>query len=111
MSLGRRRLAIALLLPALLAGVVGCGGDDEDENEETTPTLTAPATTEPPPATTAPPTTTSETTTKTKPPKTGGTPSYDPGKADTPENDVPPPAGSPQEAFERMCEQNPSACG
>ena len=111
MSAGRRRLAIALLLPALLAGAVGCGGDDEDEDEETTPALTAPAATESAPATTAAPKTTSEPIEKTKPPKTGGTPSYDPGKADTPENDVPPPAGSPQEAFERMCEQNPSACG
>jgi hypothetical protein len=24
---------------------------------------------------------------------------------------VPPPAGSPQEAFEKQCEQNPAACG
>ena len=110
MSAGRRRLAIALLLPTLIAGTVGCG-DDEDGDEETTPAVTVPATTETAPATTAAPTTTSEPTEKTKPPKTGGTPSYDPGKADTPENDVPPPAGSPQEAFERMCEQNPSACG
>jgi hypothetical protein len=111
MSTGRRRLAITLLLPALLAGSAGCGSDDEDGNEETIPAVTAPVTTEPAPATTVAPTTTREATTTTKPPKTGGTPSYDPGKADTPENDVPPPAGSPQEAFERMCEQNPSACG
>jgi hypothetical protein len=106
-SSGRRRLALALLLPALALGAAGCGDDDA---EETTPSVTVPAATETAPATTAAPTTT-ESSTTTKPPKTGGTPSYDPGKADTPENDVPPPPGSPQEAFERMCEQNPSACG
>jgi hypothetical protein len=104
-----RRLALALLLPALVLGAAACGDDDD---EETTPSVTAPAATEPAPATTAAPeTTTTQPTTTTKPPKTGGTPSYDPAKPDAPENDVPPPAGSPQEAFERMCERNPAACG
>jgi hypothetical protein len=106
MSSGRRRLALALVLSALLVGAAGCG----DDEEETTPSVTVPAATGTAPETTAAPTTT-EATTTTKPPKTGGTPSYEQGKPDTPENDVPPPPGSPQEAFERMCEQNPSACG
>jgi hypothetical protein len=106
MSPSRRRLALALLLPALLIGAAGCGDDDD---EETTPSVTAPAATETAPPTTATPTTTTEPTT-TKP-KTGGTPSYDPVKPDTPENDVPPPPGSPQEQFEQLCEQNPAACG
>jgi hypothetical protein len=103
-----RRLAIALMLPALVLGAAACGDDDD---EETTPSVTAPAATEPAPATTAAPETTTQPTTTTKPPKTGGTPSYNPAKPDAPENDVPPPAGSPQDAFERMCEQNPAACG
>jgi hypothetical protein len=108
-SPGRRRLALALLLPALVLGAAGCGGDDDED--ETTPSVTAPAVTGTAPATTAAPPTTTEAPTTTKTPKTGGTPSYDPVKPDTPENDVPPPPGSPQEAFERQCEQNPSACG
>ena len=106
---GRRRLALALLLPALVLGAAGCGDDDE----ETTPSVTAPASTSTAPATSTAPVTTTEptTTTKTGTEKTGGTPSYDPAKPDTPANDVPPPPGSPQEAFEKQCEQNPSACG
>jgi hypothetical protein len=107
MNPGRRRLALALLLPALVLGAAGCGSDDE----ETTPSVTVPAAAETAPATTTAPPTTTEATTTTKTGKTGGTPSYDPVKPDTPENDVPPPPGSPQEAFERMCEQNPGACG
>jgi hypothetical protein len=109
MSRGRRRLALSLLLPALALGAAACGDDDD---EETTPSVTAPAAIETAPTTTAPPTTTTPAeATTTKPPKTGGTPSYDPAKPDTPENDVPPPPGSPQEAFERQCQQNPAACG
>jgi hypothetical protein len=106
-SPGRRRLALALLFPALALGTGACGGDDE----ETAPSVTVPASTETAPATTTTtaPVTTTETTTGTG--KTGGTPSHDPAKPDTPANDVPPPPGSPQEAFEKQCEQNPSACG
>ncbi len=105
---GRRRLALALLLPTLVLGAAGCG----DDNEETTPSVIAPAATETAPATTtAPAAATTESTTTTKTGKTGGTPSYQPTKPDTPENDVPPPPGSPQEAFEKQCAQNPSACG
>jgi hypothetical protein len=103
-----RRLALPRLLPALVLGAAACGDDDD---EETTSSVTAPPATEPAPATTAAPETTTQPTTTTKPPKTGGTPSYNPAKPDAPENDVPPPAGSPQDAFERMCEQNPAACG
>ena len=107
MSPGRRRLALALLLPALVLGAGGCGDDDE----ETTPSVTVPAATETAPETTIAPATTTESTTTTKTEKTGGTPSYSPSKPDTPANDIPPPPGSPQEAFEKQCEQNPSACG
>ena len=38
----------------------------------------------------------------------GGT--YDPERPDEEGNDVPPPAGSPAERFERFCEQNPREC-
>jgi hypothetical protein len=30
---------------------------------------------------------------------------------DTPENDAPPPEGSPAERFEQYCNENPGACG
>jgi hypothetical protein len=36
--------------------------------------------------------------------------SYDADKPDSEDNDVPPPAGSPAERFERFCEKNPRGC-
>ena len=36
--------------------------------------------------------------------------SYDPERPDSPDNDVPPPRGSPAERFERFCEKNPQEC-
>jgi hypothetical protein len=108
-SAGRGRLAIPLLALALLLGAAGCGGDDEDDTASVPSTSVS--TTEQPTVPAAAEATTPPAPTTTKTEKTGGTPSYDPGKADTPENDVPPPPGSPQEAFERQCEQNPAACG
>lgn len=42
-----------------------------------------------------------------KPAGSGGTAA----PKDTAENDTPPPAGSPEAAFERYCEQYPDACG
>lgn len=46
-------------------------------------------------------------------PQTGGVGAggYDPGREDSSSNDKPPPPGSPEEAFEQACEQNPAACG
>jgi hypothetical protein len=38
-----------------------------------------------------------------------GADDYDPEK-DSPENDLPPPPGSPQEKFEQACDQNPGLC-
>jgi len=35
----------------------------------------------------------------------------DPTKPDSPENDVAPEPGTPQEAFEQFCDENPEACG
>ena len=103
----RVRLAITLAALAAGLGAVGCG--DDESGGDTTPSISIPSVTAP---TATAPTTTApsggvapETTTGSG----GGR--YDPAKPDTPENDVPPPAGSPQEAFEKMCEQNPAACG
>jgi hypothetical protein len=87
--------------------VAGCGGDSS--GEATTPTFSVPAVTAPGVATT----TTTGTTGGVKPgtttSKNGG--AYNPSAPDSPTNDVPPPPGSPQEAFEKQCEQNPEACG
>jgi hypothetical protein len=38
-------------------------------------------------------------------------PSYDPSKPDSPQNDVPAQQGTPQGNFEQYCNQNPGACG
>jgi hypothetical protein len=46
------------------------------------------------------------------PTESGGTPTpKPPAKEDSATNDLPPPPGSPQEAFEKACEKNPAACG
>jgi hypothetical protein len=101
------RLTLALAAVAAGLGAVGCG--DDESGEETTPSISIPAVTVPTgPTTTAPSSGVApETTTGSG----SGRDTYDPAQPDTPENDVPPPPGSPQEAFEQMCEQNPAACG
>jgi hypothetical protein len=109
----------ALTATALAIGlaVAGCGGDDSGET--TAPPVSIPAITSPIPATTtAPATTTTPTgptgggTGGTNAPGAGSPPGgADPKQPDSPANDVRPPAGSPQEAFEKRCEQNPEACG
>jgi hypothetical protein len=107
----RRALAFASITAVL--AVAGCGGDDSGET--TAPTVSIPAITSPIPATTtAPATTSTPTGTTGKGNGNGGTgpPSQaNPNQPDSETNDVPPPAGSPQEAFEKQCEQNPQACG
>ncbi len=35
----------------------------------------------------------------------------DPNLPDTEQNDLPPDPGTPQEAFENFCKENPGACG
>ncbi len=100
----RPRLAlgpIAVIAALALGAAAGCGGDD-DGDEVTVPEITIPAETETAPETTPTPTTEDP---------SGGTGTPDPAQPDSPENDVPPPPGSPQEAFEKFCEQNPGACG
>jgi hypothetical protein len=91
--------------------VTGCGGDDSGAT--TAPTVSIPAITSPLPATTTAPATTT-TPTGTTGNGTGGTgppTTANPNKQDSETNDVPPPAGSPQEAFEKHCRENPRACG
>jgi hypothetical protein len=88
---------------AVLAIGAGCGDDDEDV-EVTVPEISVEETT-----TEAAPVETTETTA----PETGGTgaPSVDPNQEDSATNDKPPAPGSPEEAFEQACEENPAACG
>jgi hypothetical protein len=100
-----RAVAATTLIIGL--AIAGCGSDDSGET--TAPTVSIPAITSPiaptatVPAATAAPT---ESTTTSKGGKT-----VNPKQPDSETNDVPPPPGSPQEAFEKQCEQNPKACG
>jgi hypothetical protein len=96
--------------------IAGCGGDDEPSTSTarelpglSLPTTTSPAT--PPVADkTAPTATTVDPATETLP--TEGPPTTTPeAPGDTPENDAPPPQGSPAERFEQYCNENPGACG
>jgi hypothetical protein len=123
-GLARVTLWVAIAVLALGgAAFSGCdiGGGDDDE-----PATTTPATTE-----TTGPTgpsgdvggggggvgegggvgdPTPEDTGPTVPESGGvGADDYDP-EADSPENDLPPPPGSPQEKFEQACDENPGLC-
>ena len=104
-----RALAAATLLIGL--AIAGCGSDDSGET--TAPTVSIPAITSPIPATTTTPVTTSRSTGTTGNRNGGAGPpnGTNPNLPDSATNDVAPPAGSPQEAFEKQCEQNPKACG
>jgi hypothetical protein len=98
---------IALLAAiAIAAAAAGCGSDSS--GERSAPSVSIPAVTSPVgTGATAPGTTTSN----------GGvaptqrTQTFNTTAPDSPTNDVPPPKGSPQEAFEQQCAKNPSACG
>ncbi len=100
--------ALAVTTLALGLAIAGCGGDDSGETT-TVPSVSIPAITSPIPVTTT--TTPATTTTPTGPTTTSnGGSSANPTQPDSETNDVRPPAGSPQEAFEKQCEQNPRAC-
>jgi multidrug efflux pump subunit AcrA (membrane-fusion protein) len=100
-----RAFAFASIAIGLTA--TGCGGDSSGGT--TTPAVSIPAVTAPiSPTTTAPATTSSS---RAAPTTTRGRKPVNPKQPDSATNDVPPPAGSPQEAFEKQCEQNPAACG
>ena len=105
-----RTLTAATL--ALGLAMVGCGSDDSRDATTEPAAVSIPPITSPIPATTVAPTATTSTPTGT----TGNGGSGPPGRAnpnqpDSATNDVPPPAGSPQQAFEKQCVQNPKACG
>ena len=97
------RRIVSLGAIAVAIAVSGCGSDSS--GDESQPTLSIPTVTAPQLSTTAPATTTAPGTTST------GKGNFNPQEPDSETNDVPPPPGSPQEAFEKQCEQNPQACG
>jgi hypothetical protein len=104
-----RTLGLASIAIGLLTS--GCGGDSSQETPQPTavsiPTITSPI----PTAGTTGPATTQSTTTESTTTVDKNRNGADPNQPDSPSNDVPPPAGSPQEAFEKHCQQNPEACG
>jgi hypothetical protein len=89
---------------AIVIAVSGCGSDESGTGGQ--PTVSIPAVTTPPQFSTT-------SSVPTTPPNTisTGKGKYNPNVPDSETNDVPPPPGSPQEAFEKQCEQNPQACG
>lgn len=111
----------AMLVPACAVALAlsACGGDEESTDRDTSapiPTIPestpevedtetgldaepAPVAPEPDPA--PPP----------APEPSGGAPAPPPSPPDSPENDVPPPKGSPAERFEQFCAGSPGACG
>jgi hypothetical protein len=125
-SLARFAATAVLALGIGGTALAACGGDDEPTAATTTPTTTGAAgdgdsegtaqvedtneggTVDQAPAPEAPAPT--DTGSGSAPPSSGGTPpAYDP-EQDSPENDIPPPPGSPAEQFEQECEQNPEIC-
>jgi len=99
--------ALALTSIVIAVAVTGCGGDSSGDT--TAPNVSVPAVTSPIAPTTTAPATTSTATRATTTNKGGKT--FNPKQPDSATNDVPPAQGSPQEAFEKQCEQNPSTCG
>lgn len=113
-----RRVALGLTCVVVALGSVGIAGCGDDDAETTTPT-TEPAT----PTGPTGPTSADEPQggnqnggdvdledgTVTPPPETD--PENLPAEPDSPENDTPPPPGSPAEQFENFCDENPEACG
>jgi hypothetical protein len=106
--------ALTAVTLALGLAMTGCGSDDSGSTATEPTTVSIPQITSPIPATTAAaPTATTTAPTGTTGNGNGGSgpPSgADPNQPDSATNDVPPPSGSPQDAFEKQCEQNPRAC-
>ena len=111
-----RLAALPLMLLAFAAPA--CGGDDEEARRTPKPPeLTVPGRTLT--DDTAPDTSTG---TAPEPPQSPGTDTGggtcggatsppDPSRPDSPQNDVPPQPGTPEDRFERFCNENPGACG
>jgi lipoprotein-anchoring transpeptidase ErfK/SrfK len=89
---------------ALAIAASGCGSDSS--GDESRPTVSIPTVTTPELSTTAPSDTQSSPATTTT-----GKGNYNPTLPDSETNDVPPAPGSPEDAFEKQCAQNPQACG
>ena len=103
MSSTARAACLLALLAALGVAATGCGSDDE---ETTAPSISVP----PGESQTVPEATTTQPT-ATQPSGGTGTKTKPTAPEDSATNDTPPPPGSPQERFEKACEQNPAACG
>ena len=103
-----RTITLLLVTVALAVGALGCGDDEDSGGDVTIPTIETPTeTTDSIESTTTAP----DSGGVTPEEGTGGTkPGSDSGE-DTATSDTPPPPGSPEEAFEKACEQNPAACG
>ena len=106
------RRYVAVLPLALAIGLIaaGCGSDSSGETSTTQgvsiPAVTSPIGTGTPSATTSTFSTTPGTTVTGPNGKT-----FNPQAPDSETNDIPPKKGSPQDAFEQQCKQNPAACG
>ena len=101
------RLHRAVLPLALAAGLIAAGCGSDSSGDTTVHSVSIPAVTAPNLTSTAAGSTTTPGTTAT----TKGGKTYNPQAPDSETNDVPPAKGSPEEAFENQCKQNPSACG
>ena len=119
---GLARVTLWAAIAMLALGGVALSGCDIGGGDDNEPAATTPATTE-----TTGPTgpsgdnrgdgdgdgggdATPEDTGPTVPESGGvGADDYDP-ETDSPENDQPPPPGSPQEKFEQACDENPGLC-
>jgi lipoprotein-anchoring transpeptidase ErfK/SrfK len=97
------RVYLALAATAIALIAAGCGSDSSGET--TAPTVSIPAVTAPGISTSTEPaaTVSPETTATAKGGKT-----YNPNEPDSATNDVPPAKGSPQEQFEKQCQQRGS---
>ena len=114
--MGRRRLTSALALLALAVAplAAGCGSDEEaSQKPPAAPKLTVPRETETEPAPADTGTTSSEPAPAPAPrtETSGGSAPPRTQTEDTPQNDTPPPKGSPADKFEKFCDENPGACG
>jgi len=115
-------LGIAAVLTGLVVGVVVASSGDGDGGGDTggsVPELTPlPGSSDLGTGTRSERTDTERTTTDDSGGSTAPTaPPADPGGSggtdapqDSPQNDTPPPSGSPAERFEQFCEENPGAC-